>query len=339
MGKKLAIAPVVRAQVVALSGIGLSQRAIQSRLHISKTAVQQAIHKHTITGLFDDAPRSGRPRKTSVRDDRVLKMIVQKNPRASLPKLSCELRTAGINVSTNRISRRLSNELGLKSYRPAKKPRLSPAMAAKRLHFARQYAHYSTDDWSKIMWTDESTFEQFGTRAKHIRRPVGQRYKMQYTVQTMKHPIKQMIWGAISVHGKAGLFFLPKGTTMNGNRYLNLLKDKLETDFAIHGTTTLMHDGAPCHRAKLVSGWLQSKSIPVLPWPGNSPDLNPIENLWSVLKEKVAAMNPSSLEHLHQCIKGAWCLQVTPDYCKTLIHSMPDRLAAVIAANGYSTKY
>ena len=108
---------------------------------------------------------------------------------------------------------------------------------------------------------------------------------------------------------------------------------------AINDTETLMHDGAPCHRAKMVSDWLRSNSINVLQWPGNSPDCNPIENLWSVMKDYVAAMRPKSAIDLQNCIKEVWTTKISEEYCADLVHSMPRRLAAIIENKGYWTRY
>lgn len=339
MGKRKSITPIIRAQAVALSSTGMTQRQIAAQLNISLCSVNLAIKKDSTTGALSDAPRSGRPRITTKRDDRVLKGLVQKDPTISLPELSCTLRNAGVIASTSTLSRRLRKEIGLKSYKPAKKPKLTPAMAKKRLAFARRHAHFTAMDWENIMWSDETTIEQFGTRVRHIRRPKGERYNPRYIVQTMKHPLKQMIWGCMSSRGRGGLFFLPRDTNMNGITYLNLLKDKLEQHMNIHYVNTFMHDGAPCHRSKIVTQWLESKFIRVLEWPGNSPDCNPIENLWTILKDHVASMRPTSLEHLKDCIKLAWTTKITPEYCSSLVHSMPRRMAEVIKQKGYQTHY
>ena len=155
----------------------------------------------------------------------------------------------------------------------------------------------------------------------------------------MKHPPSVMIWGGMSVNGTAGLFFLPSGMTMNGARYVDLLREKLERHMNIHKCTIFMHDGAPCHRSKTVTQFLESKKIQTLDWPGNSPDMNPIENLWTVLKDKVSEKQPTSAMELETAIKEVWASELSAEYCRSLVESMPRRLEAVIKAKGGPTKY
>ena len=64
---------------------------------------------------------------------------------------------------------------------------------------------------------------------------------------------------------------------MNGQKYLDLLKNKLELHMAVHKCSVFMQDGAPCHRAKIVTQFLKTQKMNILDWPGNSPDPNPME--------------------------------------------------------------
>jgi len=153
------------------------------------------------------------------------------------------------------------------------------------------------------MFSDECTLQQFVVRKRHVRRPRGKRFNEKYTISTMKHPPSQMIWGAISEHGVAGVSFLLPGTTMNGHRYVELLAEKLNIHMAVHNCTIFMQDGAPCHRSKVAKTFLAENRIKVLDWPGNSPDLNPIEICGLIWKTKLPRSIHQVLRTLSKWLK------------------------------------
>ncbi len=86
---------------------------------------------------------------------------------------------------------------------------------------------------------------------------------------------------------------------------------------------------AAAHSAKATSTWFKDHGIPVLNWPANSPDRNPIENLWGIVKRKMRYARPNNAEELKATIRATWAL-ITPEQCHRLIDSMPRRIAAVI---------
>ncbi len=113
-----------------------------------------------------------------------------------------------------------------------------------------------------------------------------------------------------------------------------------ESKFCIYGDADFIfqQDLAPAHSAKATSTWFKDHGIPVLNWPANSPDLNPIENLWGIVKRKMRYARPNNAEELKATIRATWAL-ITPEQCHRLIDTMPHRIAAVIQAKGAPTKY
>ena len=101
-----------------------------------------------------------------------------------------------------------------------------------------------------------------------------------------------------------------------------------------------MQDGAPCHTAKLAKSYLETEEVPLLPWPGNSPDLNPIENVWRLVKHRIAQQTISTKQQLISAIIDAWFRDTSlQQSIISLIESMPRRINDVIAAKGGNTKY
>ena len=86
-GQKKSLTEVKRAQIVILHKEGVSERQIAERLSVSKTGVHQTITKHVSEGIFCDRKRSGRPRKTSIRDDNLIRRIVVRSLTSSTKKL------------------------------------------------------------------------------------------------------------------------------------------------------------------------------------------------------------------------------------------------------------
>ena len=108
---------------------------------------------------------------------------------------------------------------------------------------------------------------------------------------------------------------------------------------SIHRCTLFQQDSAPCHRAKSVMNWFQTKNVKVLKWPKILPDLNQIENLWTLIKKKVFTSNPTNMDKLQRIIKEVWCTDIDQNVCKNLANFMPSRIQKVSKNKGYHTKY
>jgi hypothetical protein len=149
-----------------------------------------------------------------------------------------------------------------------------------------------------------------------------------------------MVWGCFSaVGGHGGLFFLPRNTTMNGERYQEVLQKHLLPSMESHGCTHFLQDGAPCHASKRIKAFLADKPFELIDWPGNSRDLNPIENAWNYMKNALKNEDISSVPRLMEAIKTLWTTNLSKEYFSSLSNSMPKRMQDVINAGGDMTKY
>ncbi len=103
-----------------------------------------------------------------------------------------------------------------------------------------------------------------------------------------------MIWGAMSSAGVGPLCFFFK-TNVTARIYQEILEhfmllsaDQLFKD----ANFIFQQDLAPAHTTKSTKSWLNDHGVGVLDWPANSPDLNPIENLWGIVKRKMRNKRP-----------------------------------------------
>lgn len=328
-----------RSNIILLREEGYSIRDISGRLNVSIGAIQRTIKRHTETGLVSSKKRSGRPLATTLRTDNLIRRLVAVNPCASSSFIQSQLPPT-VRVCTATIRSRLHKKFKLRAFKPAAKPRLSAKNIRDRISFCEAHKDWQLENWSQVLFSDETMIRQFQPHSPYVRRPPNQRFHPRFVKPTVKHCGQIMIWGAISFHGRAAIHFVPRGETVNAKNYIDILKEKLPIWMPLRHCNIFQQDGAPCHQAKVVKDWLRDNHIALLePWPGSSPDLNPIENCWNLMKQKVSKLNPTSVEDLRaKCLK-VWTQEITTEYCQDLIRSMPRRIAAVLKAKGHHSKY
>jgi len=114
-------------------------------------------------------------------------------------------------------------------------------------------------------------------------------------------------------------------------------KEEVE-QYAGKGNVILMEDGAPSHIAKATRALHDRNDLWRMKWPANSPDLNPIKNVWRLLKYRVGKRFPKTDEEVRQYIEEEWERLQVDDF-KKYIDQMHERCEAVILANGGHTKW
>jgi len=158
----------------------------------------------------------------------------------------------------------------------------------------------------------------------------------------MKHPLSVMVWGCMSRKG-VGRIQVLEGN-INATRYIKeVLEPKMLPSardlFGASNDFVFQQDGAPCHTARVCTRWFQQHNVQLLTWPGNSPDLNTIENLWLRLKRLVMRKRPGNKTSLIEAIISSWFRLITSAELEKLVDSMPRRCKTVIKAKGYPTRY
>ncbi len=171
----------------------------------------------------------------------------------------------------------------------------------------------------QILFSEESKFcISFGNQGPRVWRKSGEAQNPCCLKSSVKFPRSVMIWAAMSSAGVGSLCFL---NTVNAAIYQDILEhfmlpsaDKLygDADFIFQ------QDLAPTHTAKVTKSWFNDHGVTVLDWPADSPDLNPIDNLWGIVKRKTRLRDtrPNNADDLKAAIKATWA-SITPEQCAT----------------------
>lgn len=340
--------PKKRAVAVTLRKEGYTFREIAEKVGggASASGVLRICKKFAESGSVVDKPRAGRPRVSTERDDRELVRLSLENRRKSLQLLRHEWSAP---ASKATVRRRLISA-GLRARAPRRKPLLNVDQRRRRLQWAMDHKEWTLEQWNKVLWSDETKINLFRSDGlQYVWRRKGEACAPQCMIPTVKHAQSVMIWGCMAGKG-VGRIAVIQGT-VTARKYIDdILGPKMipsARDLFIQGNPPVaakpdfifQQDNAPCHTAHICTAWFRRNGVKVLDWPGNSPDLNPIENLWSRLKTLVAMRRPSNKQQLIESILASWNHVITADNLRTLVESMPRRCDAVIRSRGYPTRY
>ncbi|PQE05349.1 transposable element tc1 transposase protein [Rutstroemia sp. NJR-2017a BVV2] len=231
---------------------------------------------------------------------------------------------------------------GFKRCTALKKPDLTAQHAAIRLNWALEHVHWTVEEWAQILWSDKSWIQPGRYKKVKVTRRAGEALHRDCLEPKTQRKIGWMFWGSISgLYGKGpGIFWEKNWGTISSESYLQRIAPTVQA-YALHRGLVYMQDNATSHSAKWTLEQLELMGIKPIFWPAKSPDLNPIETIWNIMKDYIEEKYPqyhSSYIRLKEAVLEAWD-SITEGQIRELIESMPVRCKAVIEADGWHTKY
>jgi hypothetical protein len=188
------------------------------------------------------------------------------------------------------------------------------------------------EDWKRVLWSDETKINRIGSDGRvYTWKPVGEAISDRTTTPTVKHGggNNLMVWGCMGWNG-VGTLIEVQGK-MNAEQYCKILGEGMEESFEklemAEGERIFQQDNDPKHTSKKADQWFKDNGVEVLNWPAQSPDINPIEHLWTHIKRQMNTYGtpPKGVFELWDRVAKEWN-NIPPEVCQRLIESMPRRI-------------
>ena len=272
-----------------------------------------------------------------------VKQLAKDNPKLAIRDFGAKLREEFPDklIPCPTTIHKILNKGGFKMVKLLKKTLIWPRNQLKRLDFCKEMANKGPMFWESVIWSDETTVRQCPKDKEISYRVHSYTKKEDLPVNAQVHSggFSVMFWGCFSKVGLGPLVALEGN--MTGEKYIELLKDILIPELqAANRPMTFMQDNAPCHTANVVKAFMAQKDIDLLPWPAQSPDMNPIENLWAIIKKRRKKKYgfPKTKTELIQQIFDIWDF-IELKFVETLADSANKRINLVLKLKGKVSKY
>ena len=218
-----------------------------------------------------------------------------------------------------------------------KKPLLSARHRQRRLAFALKHREWTVEDWKRVVWSDETKINRFGSDGRQwVWKQKGEGLIQREVEGTVKFGGGNiMVWGCMGWNGVEHLAEVEG--RMDADQYVSILEDHMLPSLEESGIpkeeVIFQQDNDPKHTSKKAKKWFEDHHITLLDWPAQSP-------LWHHVKIQLAKYPraPKGVWEMWERVAEVWN-DIPPEVCQNLIESMPRRLEAVIKAKGGHTKY
>lgn len=327
-----------RAAVIALAKAGHDAAFIHNLTGYNKQFVYEWFARAQKGEPMEDRPRAGRPSKlTRAAKNYILQSTIGKR-RRSTRVVARDLKNQGLASVGYRTVGRSLRKSGAHPFHPTTVPKLSPQHQEQRYQFSVKYRNHP---WEYTFFVDEKIFQLYSNPNKK-NDVVWAFDKNQVPGYEKKRWSPSVhVWGGISMRGTTPLVSIVG--SLNGATYRQLLEDHYvpatqelyEDDYP-----WLLQDKATPHTSHLVVDWLESEGLNYIPpedWPSNSPDLNPAENIWGWIQDRINQTKIRTGAGLEKFISEKWG-SLTPKFLAPYVLSMDQRLKLCREGRGAAIK-
>ncbi|KAJ8049556.1 Transposable element Tcb1 transposase [Holothuria leucospilota] len=329
---------IVNLHLQGFSKVNVVKTLLQEGLQVTYRGVSGVIDRYGKHGLICDSHRRGRRKRIDVTE------IIDKNLKANDELTASDLQTiifkeTGTRLSLSSIKNKRA-KLGWKCSGRKSCQMIRKVNQRKRLEFAITCVK-NEDKFANVIFTDESTIELDQHAAITFWKP-GDPNGQHRLKPKAKHPTKVHVWAGISSEGATPIQIF-RGI-MDSQYYVeeilqNTLLPFVEQTFP-GGNYRFMQDNDPKHRSNLAMTFMREKNINYWPTAPESPDINPIENVWHELKHFLRKVHkPSNQDELVQGIQEFWQTKMTIEKCRTYISHLRKVVPAVILKKGAATGF
>jgi len=294
----------IRCEIIGFIKAGKNFTECAKFYNLEISTVSRIYWKYQETGYVSDKMRTGRPKKLNQDlSEMAVKELedTQENTR----------KIGSLYDASHQTIMRLANESNVMFKYPKTIPKLTSLHVKIRFDFCEKFKN---TDFSSWLYCDESSFELnqntmgIWTSEKN---PV---------IPMQKSKQKLTVWACIGKKGKSEMHILKPGEIIDQFKYLDILNETLLPLVNLlfpDGNYYFYQDNAPPHIAKSVKDWMEMFAPNAINAPPNSPDLNPIEMIWAILKNGIEKLKPDNIDELKKYILGEWekLSQDTIDNC------------------------
>ena len=318
-----------------LSVYKIRRRLLEEQTQVSKVALYKFLQKHQSTATIADLPRGRRARKLSREQIQFVDDSLATNDELTSRQLRMMLedRWPDVKVSLSTV-KRARKHLGWIATKPKYCQLIRDANKEKRLLWCKKMRD-SGEKFSDVIWTDECSV-QLDNHGRLCFRRKGEPRKLK---PRAKHPIKVHAWGGISQRGATPIVIFTG--TMTATRYCAILEAGLLPflEEVFPDTHRFQQDNDPKHTSNFAGEFFAKNAVNWWKTPTESPDLNPIENVWASLKYYLRhTYKPKNMETLVDGIKQFW-RSMTPAVCQRYIGHLHTVIPKVIQVNGAASGY